>query len=143
MTTLQISPVWTEVKDAEQLPLKAIGYFRARIKNRLHQLILSEFIKKEELEGFTRAALAKRIHKRPEQITRLLGAPGNWTLDTVSDLLLAMGYELEPSKSSLGNSDNTPTISASLHTGPVNQSMQVTASVSASEKPTEKVASVA
>lgn len=26
-------------------------------------------------------------------MTRLLGAPGNWTLDTVSDLFLGMGYE--------------------------------------------------
>jgi hypothetical protein len=28
--------------------------------------------------------------KRAEQVNRLLGAPGNWTLDTVSDLLFSI-----------------------------------------------------
>jgi len=31
------------------------------------------------------------MNKKPEQVTRLLAAPGNWTLDTLSDLLLAIG----------------------------------------------------
>lgn len=95
MTTYQTAPVWTEVLNAPHLSKKALGYFRARLKNRLHQLILGEYLKLEA-NGLTRAKLARRVCKRPEQITRLLGAPGNWELDTVSDLLLAMGYELEP-----------------------------------------------
>lgn len=77
----------------KELPQKTLGYFRARLKNRLHELILVEFMKLEKL-GFTKADMARRIHKKPEQIARLLGAPENWTLDTVSDLLLAMNYEL-------------------------------------------------
>jgi hypothetical protein len=93
MTTYRIAPLWTEIREAKELPPKALGYFQARLKNRLHQLVLTEFMKLENF-GFTKADIARRIHKRPEQITRLLGAPGNWTLDTVSDLLLAMGYEL-------------------------------------------------
>jgi hypothetical protein len=86
--------VWTEILDAPELSKKALGYFRARLKNRLHQSVLSEFLKREA-NGFTKAKFARRIGKRPELITRLLGAPGNWELDTVSDLLLAMGSELE------------------------------------------------
>jgi DNA-binding phage protein len=96
MPTYQTTPVWTEILDAPQLSKKALGYFRARLKNRLHQLVLTEFLQLEANKAFNRADLARRIGKRPEQITRLLGAPGNWELDTVSDLLLAMGYELEP-----------------------------------------------
>jgi hypothetical protein len=41
----------------------------------------------------TRGFLARRLGKKPEQITRWLGAPGNWTLETLSNLLVAMGYE--------------------------------------------------
>ena len=93
MTISQTAPVWTEVYNSPQVSLKTLGYLRAQFRNRLHQLILTEF-KKKEKHGFTKADLARRIHKKPEQITRLLGAPGNWTLDTVSDLLLGMGGRL-------------------------------------------------
>ena len=93
MTTYQIADVWTQIREAKELPPKAVGYFQARLKNRLHELVLVEFMKLEK-QGFTKADMARRIHKKPEQITRLLGAPGNWTLDTVSDLLLAMRLEL-------------------------------------------------
>lgn len=94
MTTYQIAPQWSEIRDAKELSPKALGYFQARLKNRLHELVLMEFMKLEKKEGLTKADIARRIRKRPEQVTRLLGGPGNWTLDTVSDLLLAMGYEL-------------------------------------------------
>jgi len=87
--------VLTEILNAPQLSRRTLGYFRARLKNRLHQLVLGEFLKLEASEGFSKADVARRIDKRPEQITRLLGAPGNWELDTVSDLLLAMGFELD------------------------------------------------
>ena len=93
MTSSQITAAWTEVYNAPQVSLKTLGYLRAQFKNRLHQLVIAEFEKREEA-GFTKAELARRIHKKPEQITRLLGAPGNWTLDTVSDLLLGMGGRL-------------------------------------------------
>lgn len=94
MTTYQTASQWTLIRDPQVLSPKALGYFRARLKNRLHELVLIEFMKLEKEKGFTKADMARRIHKRPELVTRLLGAPGNWTLDTVSDLLLAMGYEL-------------------------------------------------
>lgn len=94
MTIYQTTTVWTEVRDAKTLSPRALGYFRARLRNNLHELVLTQFIKQEANDGTKRADVARRIRKRPEQITRLLGAPGNWTLDTVSDLLLAMGYEL-------------------------------------------------
>jgi hypothetical protein len=43
----------------------------------------------------SKADLARRIGRKPEQISRWLGAAGNWTIDTVSDLLLGMSAEPE------------------------------------------------
>jgi hypothetical protein len=71
---------------AGRIPLGTLGYFRARNKWRVYDLVLREF-KKSEL---SQADLARRLGKRPEVISRLLGAPGNWGLDTVSDLLFAI-----------------------------------------------------
>lgn len=78
----------------EQLSAGQLGYFRARLRNAIHEAVLGKFIHEYESNGLTKARLAKRLGKRPEQITRWLAAPGNWTLETVSDLLLAMNSEL-------------------------------------------------
>jgi predicted polyphosphate/ATP-dependent NAD kinase len=53
----------------------------------LHELIVGKFYQQESM---TQRDLANRIGKTPDVVNRLLGAPGNWTLDTVSDLLIAM-----------------------------------------------------
>jgi hypothetical protein len=84
----------TEVRDGKPISVGKKEYFRARLKSRLHQLVVNEFIRHEDL-GLTQAEFARRIGKRIEVINRLLGAPGNWTLNTVSDLLLGMGGEPE------------------------------------------------
>lgn len=71
----------------EQVPLGTFGYFRARNKGRVYDLVLNEFIK----SGLTQADLARRMGKGKDIVCRLLGTPGNWTLNTVSDLLFAIG----------------------------------------------------
>jgi hypothetical protein len=83
----------TEILEGEVIPLGKLAYFRERLRNRLHQLVIREFVRQEDINRLTRAELARRIGRAPEQITRWLGAPGNWTLDTVSDLMLGMGTE--------------------------------------------------
>lgn len=69
-----------------------LSYFRTRLRLTLHSLIVDGFLQQKHL---TKAKLARRIGRKPEVINRLLANPGNWTLDTVSDLLLALGAELE------------------------------------------------
>jgi hypothetical protein len=84
------------------IPLEKRAYFHARLINRIYAFVLDKFLEKQKSESLTKAELARRIGRKPEVITRLLGAPGNWTLETVSDLLLGIaGEELEPASSSL------------------------------------------
>jgi hypothetical protein len=71
---------------SERIPVGTLAYFRARDRWRVYEFVLGEFQK----SGLTKAELARRLGKRPEVVSRLLGAPGNWTLDTVSDLLFAI-----------------------------------------------------
>ena len=90
MNTSQKNNFLSEVLNGDRIPLGTLSYFRERFRDRLYDLVLDEFFKQEEETGLTRADVARRIGRRPEQITRWFGAPGNWTLETVSDLLLAI-----------------------------------------------------
>ncbi len=89
---------WSTLDQSDEEPISAgqIAYFRQRFRNRIHEVILRRFLTEREKFGLTRIKLAKRLARRPEQITRWLSAPGNITLDTVSDLLLAMNAEVDP-----------------------------------------------
>lgn len=71
------------------------AYFRGRQKNRAYEAVFKRFTQLAGDDELTRAEIARRLRKRPEQITRLLSGPGNWELDTISDLLLAMNAELD------------------------------------------------
>jgi len=74
----------------EKISDRYLKYFAARCQNDMHDLVLKSY--EDALRrGLSRADIAKRLAKRPEQITRWLGSPGNWTLETVSNLLLALG----------------------------------------------------
>lgn len=97
-TQLSISPqtpISFKAAQTEVIPTRAIFYFRSRLSNRLHSVVVKEFAKLESQGLINKALLAKKIGKKPEQITRWLGSSGNWTIETLSDLLLGMG--LEPS----------------------------------------------
>jgi hypothetical protein len=71
-------------------------YFRQRNRNRIFASVIARFSQLVETKGLTKREIAFRLHKEPSQITRWLSGPSNWTLDTYSDLLLAMeGSELD------------------------------------------------
>lgn len=86
-----------------EISIGMLAYFRGRLSNRVHELVLTEFAAQEREGNTNRAELARKIGRKPEQITRWLGSPGNWTMDTFSDLLLGMGLEPELSVRSLPN----------------------------------------
>jgi hypothetical protein len=71
-----------------------IFYFRYRFRNRVFQSVMAYFASQAKGHQLTRANIAAALGKDPAQITRWFSGPGNWTLDTVSDLLLAMNAEM-------------------------------------------------
>jgi hypothetical protein len=94
----------SEIQNRAPIPPGKRAYFQTRLKNRLYNFVVTKFLEEERAGNLTRAELARRIGRKPEVITRILKSPGNWRLDTVSDLLLGIaGEELDTSSSSLLN----------------------------------------
>jgi hypothetical protein len=89
--TISTEQIFNEILDleSEQIPLARLAFFREEFRNQLHAEVVRRFRALAD-QGFTKAHLARRIGKSPEQVIRWLGAPGNWTLDTASDLLTGM-----------------------------------------------------
>jgi hypothetical protein len=101
VTTLATRDFLSDIAKGNSIPRANLGYFEARLSGLIHQALLQLFGKLErqnppgEVKTLTRRDLARRIGRRPEQITRWLSYPGNLTVETVSDLFVGMGYELE------------------------------------------------
>lgn len=64
-----------------------IGYFRERFRGEINDQLLEAF----QASGLSKADLARKLKRRPEQITRWLVAPNNLEADTLADLALALG----------------------------------------------------
>lgn len=69
---------------------RALGYVSASLRLEMYQLVLTAFREAK----ISQSTLAKRLGKRPEQVSRLLSGPGNWTIDTVAQLLFAIDGSL-------------------------------------------------
>jgi hypothetical protein len=103
MTTSQ-TPFLLEILNGDPIPPGKRAYFQERLRNRIYCLILEEFIQKSESENLTQKTLAHRVGKGADQINRWLSSPGNWTIDTISDLLIGIsGSELELSISKIAD----------------------------------------
>jgi len=74
---------------------KRLAYFRRRLQNRFHAVILKAFAQQEGKNGLNQKELARRIRRKPEVVNRWLIAAGNWELDTISDLLLGMKVDID------------------------------------------------
>jgi hypothetical protein len=77
-TTLQVS--------GDRIAPSEFAYFAARNRRKIYSVIMKEF-KKSKL---SQAQLARRMGQRTDVICRWLAGPGNYTLDTVSNLLLGI-----------------------------------------------------
>ena len=93
MPTLQKTTLLSKPRDDEVIPSNAFAYLRTRTRLRLFDLVIKNF----KASGISQAVLAKRMGKGTDRICKLLGSPGNWTVDTATDLLFAIdGCVLEP-----------------------------------------------
>jgi hypothetical protein len=70
----------------ERVPIGTFGYFQARNKRHAYNIVMDQFYG----SGISQAELARRLGKGTDQVCRMLAGPGNWTLDTFSDLLFAI-----------------------------------------------------
>ena len=94
MTSSRAASSTTVPSRWEKLADHDLVYERQRLRTRLFETVLEVFVARYESEGFTRSDLANILGKDPAQITRLLKGPGNWTIDTISDLMAALRAEL-------------------------------------------------
>ena len=78
--------------DGPAIPESKRIYFQRRLRDRCFDFIIGRFLR-EQANGLTKAKLARRIGKPPEVVNRWLAAPGNLTLDSISDLLLGICAE--------------------------------------------------
>ena len=95
MPTSQMPKMSTSSTD-QPIPLDEIAYQNRRLQNLVFDEVIRAFSVETKEGRISRAILAKRINKKPEQITRWLSSPSNCTLDTVSTILVGMKAELEP-----------------------------------------------
>lgn len=90
---MSISPIMRPSRPigTNKIPQGTFAYFKARLKQRMFNVVIGEFRK----SGLTKADYGKRLGMDAAQVNRLLGGPGNLTLETVSALLFAAtGAEL-------------------------------------------------
>ena len=80
---------------SKKISSKDIFFFRQRLKNKIFQSVLSHFAGLAKEKNLAKKDIANLLDKDPSQITRWFSGPNNWTLDTISDLLLAMEAELK------------------------------------------------
>ena len=86
MTTSLKRPLLSKPKKGEKISEYSLAFARARNRNKANSLLLKLF----QESGLSKKEIADMLGKKPEQITRWLGGPGNVTLDTISDLAFAM-----------------------------------------------------
>ena len=98
----------------ETIPAATIRYYTRRFQHRLHEIVIREIARLVDTGDTTQRKLARRLGKDPAQITRWLGAPGNWTLDTVAQLMV--GAAIDPRMVLRPLRDETDLESASTET---------------------------
>jgi transcriptional regulator with XRE-family HTH domain len=76
--------------------VRDIAYYRQRFKNRVHSKLVSFLTKCAQEDEITQKDIAERLDRDPGQISRWLREPSNLTLDTISDLLLAVDADADP-----------------------------------------------
>lgn len=64
-----------------------LNYFRENFRGEINDLLIELF----KSAALSKADIARKLDRRPEQITRWLSAPNNLESDTISDIALSLG----------------------------------------------------
>jgi transcriptional regulator with XRE-family HTH domain len=94
MPTSQTSILF-EIEHGKPISARTRALYRRRLQNRIHRLILGAFRDQQKKTGLTQKQLAARIAKDKSKVNHWLGVPSNLTLETISDLLLGIGVDLD------------------------------------------------
>lgn len=70
----------------DRIPETTFAYLQTKSQMQAFTLVWSEFKK----SGISQSDLAGRLGKGTDRVCKLLAAPGNWTLDTITELLFAI-----------------------------------------------------
>ena len=93
VTSSQPTPFLSEIAGADPLSEHSLAYLCERVRNNYYDYVIRKFLEAEAERGFTKADLARKLNKGADRISKVLGAPGNWTLDTITELLAAISAE--------------------------------------------------
>jgi hypothetical protein len=86
------SSTLTKFHEKEVFSPRELAFLEGLAQNRAHAVVLKVLEPLSHDGSITRAQIAKRLSRSPSQITRWLGSPGNWTLQTLAILLGALGH---------------------------------------------------
>lgn len=86
-------PVSSEIEGDEPLSEYARAYIGARAKSEFYDYVLRKFEHESSVSGLTKSKLAERLGYDPARVSRLLAAPGNWTIETIAELLAGICRE--------------------------------------------------
>lgn len=89
----------SEVLSGDQIPENKLAYFEQRALNSFYDFVIRKFEEERLNSHLTKAKLASRIGRGPDQVNRWLASPSNWTIGTVARLLVGIAGE-EPALSS-------------------------------------------
>lgn len=89
MTTSQNDALLSELNGDGPLSAGTRAYLGARARNAVFNFI-HEKLREAKSQGLTQKDLADRIGKDPGRLSNTLSSPGNWTIDTIAELLFGI-----------------------------------------------------
>ena len=90
VTTSQQDALLSELHGDGPLSQGTRAFLGARARNAFFNLVHGK-LREAKAEGLTQAKLAERIGKDPGRLSNTLSSPGNWTIDTIAELLFGIG----------------------------------------------------
>lgn len=79
---------------SEQIPKAALKYAALSLQADVYRVLVYTFAKKAATDGLTLDIMAARLGWKVAKLEKLFAAPGDWTLDIISDIALSMECEV-------------------------------------------------